>query len=128
MIKGGILTILHISTQAAWQAALTAGSYQAASLYAEGFIHCSTAAQVEGVANAFYAGQPDLVLLVIDETRVSAELRWEAPAHPAGAQAAPPDDAQRFPHIYGPINLDAVQDVVALPPGPDGTFSLPEGL
>jgi hypothetical protein len=33
-----------------------------------------------------------------------------------------------FPHIYGPLNLDAVTEVMDFPCGPDGRFVLPAAL
>jgi uncharacterized protein (DUF952 family) len=111
-------TIFHIAHRAEWEQAAPTGAYRPASLEREGFIHCSTAAQVPDVANAFYRGQRDLVLLVIDPTRLHAPLREEPPAED-------PQSAARFPHIYGPLNTDAVQRVVPFAPGADGRFSLP---
>jgi uncharacterized protein (DUF952 family) len=97
--------IYHITPRSEWVAAQAAGSYRSASLGSEGFIHCSTPIQVPAVAKAFYRGQVGLVLLAIDESLVRSDLRWEAPAgHPA--EGISPEDL--FPHIYGPINLDAV--------------------
>ncbi len=104
--------IFHIARQIDWQAAQAAGSYRVASLEHEGFIHCSTAEQVAGVANRFYRGQADLVLLHIDPQRVQAPLRYEAPAEA-------PASSERFPHIYGPLNLDAVVAVQAFAAGCD---------
>ena len=108
--------MLHITTRRA--EAQAEGRYAAPSLDSQGFIHCSAPAQVLGVANFLYAGQPDLVLLVIDPARLSAELRWEEyePGSPY------------FPHLYGPLNLDAVIRVLPFPPAADGTFQLPERL
>jgi uncharacterized protein (DUF952 family) len=88
----------------------------------EGFIHASTAEQVAAVANAFYRGRADLILLVIDEARLQSELRWEAPAGPPAEGIRPGDS---FPHIYGPLNLAAVVRVLDFEPDPDGTFSRP---
>jgi len=65
------------------------------------------------VANAYYAGQPDLVLLHIDTKRLAAELRWEAA------------EGEEFPHIYGPLNLDAVDSVEAFIPDKAGQFQYP---
>lgn len=114
--------ILHITTKKEWLAAKERGEYRAPSLDTEGFIHCSTEKQVAHVANAFYRGQKNLVLLVIDETRIKPEVRWEAPA---GNPAAGISSSDLFPHIYGAINLDAVASVADFPPGADGTFTLP---
>ncbi|VAW33573.1 Glutathione S-transferase domain protein [hydrothermal vent metagenome] len=111
-------TILHITTEAAWQTAVSAGAYRADSLASEGFIHCSTVAQLLMPANAMYKGQTDLILLKIDPSRLTAVLTYED-CYETGHQ---------FPHIYGPLNLDAVTGFVPFPPNPDGTFSLPAKL
>ena len=77
----------------------------------EGFIHASQAAQVAGVANMFYRDSADdLVVLVIDTGLVRAPVRYED---------VPGADAP-FPHIYGPLNTDAVVDVRPLPAGARG--------
>ena len=62
-----------------------------------------------------HGGRRDLVLLVIDPARLAAELVYED-CYEVG---------QAFPHIYGPLNLNAVVSVVPFPPLPDGTFALP---
>ena len=80
-----------------------------------GFIHCSQRSQVEPVANAVYQGAEDLVLLSIDPDRVRSEIRYE---HVDGWD-------EPFPHIYGPLNTDAVVDVSPFSPGPAGRFSFP---
>jgi glutathione S-transferase len=81
-----------------------------------GFIHCSFARQVRGVADAFYRGRSDVVLLTIDRSRVSAPIRDD---HVAEAHDV-------FPHIYGPLDTDAVIAVELLARRPDGTLALPE--
>ena len=117
--------ILHIANRAAWDEARSIGNYAAASLYAEGFLHCSTIRQVLDTANRFFPHQSGLVLLCIDERRTHAEVRYEAPTGDPG-----PDPAvgALFPHVYGALNLDAVIRVVDFPPGADGTFSLPSEI
>lgn len=109
--------IFHIARQADWEAALTAGTYRQSTLgrtlEQEGFIHCSERQQVAGVANAFYRDVDGLVLLVIDMDRVGAEVRYEAVG----------GGTERFPHIYGPLNVDAVVAVHRFEPGRDGAFS-----
>lgn len=78
-----------------------------------------------GVANALYRGRTDLVLLEIDPAKLRSPVRFEAPvAHPGGA-SVPAGRGERFPHVYGPINADAIVTVLHLSPAPDGTFALP---
>ena len=116
-------TIYHITSREEWQAAQAAGEYRADSLAAQGFIHASTAAQVTDTADLFYRGEDGLVLLCIDTSRVAATIKREAASgqgHAAGAGL--------FPHIYGPLNLDAVVQVLDFPCRVDGTFELPVTL
>ena len=120
--------VLHITTDAEWRAAHAAGSYRPASLDREGFIHCSTYDQAASSAMQFFAGRTDLVLLCIDEARVAAPIRYESPAPALPGTGADPRADQRFPHLYGPLALDAVVHVVAFRPDPDGSFRLPPSL
>ena len=115
--------IFHITSRTAWDEAQKCGDYRAESLTAEGFIHCSTLAQVLPVANNFYKGQSELILLEIEPALLSSTLKWEPPS----GGTPPPGVAvgDMFPHIYGPINLDAVIRIVDLASKPDGTFDLP---
>ena len=116
--------ILHITSRAEWNEAQTRGEYVAPSLKIEGFIHCSTEKQVLHVANAFYRGRTDLVLLMIDEAKLKPGLKWEAPA--AAGPAPGISESDSFPHIFGPINLTAVASVLDFElDSATGTFSLP---
>ena len=119
--------ILHLASNDAWLAAVKSGVYHADNLSTEGFIHCSTSSQIMGVANAFYHAQHGLVVLVIDPAKLTAELKWEPPAHPNPERAAAVSD-ELFPHVYGPLNLDAVVNVISFEPADDGTFFLPSEL
>jgi uncharacterized protein (DUF952 family) len=111
--------IYHITPLTDWQRAQQAGQYATASLDNEGFIHASNREQVENTAKLFYHGQTGLVLLAIDPARLRAELRYE-PGTTAQHKVA------LFPHVYGPINLDAVVQVLPFEPLPDGSFRLPD--
>ena len=115
--------IFHITSRTAWDEAQKRGDYRAESLATEGFIHCSTLAQVLPVANNFYKSQSGLILLEIEPTLLSADLKWEPPS--GGAPPPGVVEGDMFPHIYGSINLDAVVKMVDLVSKPDGTFDLP---
>jgi glutathione S-transferase len=98
--------IFHIATVDDWQAAQRSGDYRVStlgrSLAEEGFIHASRRDQVGGVRSAFYADPGlRLVLLEIDPSRLDVELRLEVP----------PGADEAFPHVYGPLRLDAVVEV-----------------
>ena len=104
--------IYHITSRSAWETAQRQGSYVAASLASEGLIHASTQSQVVPVAELYYPGQSDLVVLVIDPVRLTSKLKWESPT--GGQPPAGVPETDLFPHIYGPLNLEAVVNVVDL--------------
>jgi uncharacterized protein (DUF952 family) len=105
----------HIARKIDWEAALESGAYAADSLATEGFIHCSTAAQVIATANRLFKGRRDLVLLSIHTDKVVAEIHYE---NLEGG-------TELFPHIYGAIPVAAIACVHDFPARPDGTFSMP---
>ena len=90
--------ILHLAEPDAWSDAQRTGHYRAASLDTEGFIHCAHPHQLRGVIQRYYTNRTDLILLTIDPARLTAELVEE---NTTGGD-------EQFPHIYGPINLDAI--------------------
>jgi len=96
--------IYHVTTAAEWKAAQEKGFYEAASLKAEGFIHCSEEHQVAGVLERYFSGQDNLLKLIIDTTKLTSRY----------VQEWSPSIRDTFPHIYGPINLEAVIDVEVL--------------
>jgi uncharacterized protein (DUF952 family) len=109
--------IYHVANENEWEQAQAAGEYRRSTkgrtLEEQGFIHgCAKPIQVDQVANAFYRGDTHLVVLVIDEEKVRSEVRHEA---------VPGFDTP-LPHIYGPLNPEAVVDVIPLQPGADGRF------
>jgi uncharacterized protein (DUF952 family) len=112
-MAGGL--IYHICTRDDWAAAKAAGIYAGpAGARPEGFIHFSTAAQAGASAAVHLAGREDLVLLTVEAAALGPALRWETAR--GGA---------RFPHLYGPLPLDAVRAVADLPLGPDGRHLFP---
>lgn len=104
--------IFHLTTPDAWDRDRLDGQYCPPSLTREGFIHASTRAQVAGSANRFFADQPNLLVLTIDPDRLDVPLRWEASPH----------SPSPFPHLYGPLPLDAVVAVDPWLRAHDGRF------
>jgi uncharacterized protein (DUF952 family) len=108
--------LLHIAEPDAWAAAQAAGaqgSYRAASLDTEGFIHLSTPQQYVATANRYYRGRTDLVLLRVDGALLDADaLRYEASTND-----------ESFPHLYGELPLSAIISAQSFAPGPDGSFA-----
>ena len=109
--------IYHIAAAADWAQARRDGQYtistRGLTLAEQGYIHACTAEQVALVASTYYQGVPDLLLLVIDPGLVAEEIRYEHV----------PGQAEPYPHIYGPLNIDAVVQTRPFHPGPDGLFS-----
>jgi uncharacterized protein (DUF952 family) len=97
--------IFHITSLSRWQQSLADGvhteSTRGVELAEEGFIHCSTATQLAGVLQRYYVGVTDLVVLHINESLLTSELVVEQL----------PGAPEAFPHVYGPVNIDAVVDV-----------------
>lgn len=111
--------ILHLAPAADWDGLQPGQGYVAPSLATEGFIHCTGDAEtLLLVANSFYRSVPgELVVLDIDERLLAADVVWEEPA------PAPPEGSAvtLFPHVYGPIEQDAVVAVRRFRRQPDGT-------
>jgi len=110
--------IYHLLPAPLWQRQAPDQPYRGDTLATEGFIHCTgEPARLVWVANRFYRTLPDdFVILCIEPSRVQAEIKWE--------QA----DGHDFPHIYGPLNLDAVIDVVKFSRDATGQFLPPPDL
>jgi uncharacterized protein (DUF952 family) len=115
--------IFHITTRKEWEAAKANGSYVAPSLAKKGFIHCSKKEQVLDTANNYFRGQRDLLLLCILPEKLHAELKYE---DPSGKHSS--SDFGLFPHVYGPIDPQAVWKAVPFPCDGEGKFELPEAL
>jgi uncharacterized protein (DUF952 family)/GNAT superfamily N-acetyltransferase len=118
--------ILHLLSRDSWVEAQALGQLIAPSVATEGFAHCSTEHQMVDVANKYYRGTSNMVLLNVDPTKLTSELKFEPPAHIDGSPALPHEPL--FPHIYGPINLDAVIEVIDFPCNEHGAFTAPPQL
>ncbi len=114
--------IFHITTPEDWQKAQQNKVYKCDSLEKEGFIHCSTKSHVLKIANTFYSNYNQLILLSINPDKLLANLKWESPVHPHPNLAENIDIYDKLPHIYGVINLDAIEEVNKLCKNKQGFF------
>ena len=110
--------IYHMAPALVWQRQAPDQAYRGDTLASEGFIHCTGEPErLVHVANRFYRTMPeDFVILCIEPSQVQAEIKWERA------------DGHDFPHIYGPLNLDAVIRVVKFPRDVTGQFLPPDLL
>lgn len=105
------MIIYHITTEQEWNQANLDGFYEAPSLHSEGFIHCSTEQQLDGVLERYFEGKTNLIKLVIDPLKLNSELRFEMSV----------SIKEAFPHVYGTVNLDAVIGVMAVDQSEEST-------
>ncbi|MGP9822113.1 DUF952 domain-containing protein [Salinarimonas sp. NSM] len=102
--------VYKIAPRALWEEARAAGVFAGAPVdLADGFIHFSTSAQVRETARRHFAGQKDLLLVAVDARALGPALLYE-----------PSRGGDLFPHLYGPLPLDAVRSVAAIPTSADG--------
>ena len=90
--------IFHITEEKTWNAAKDSPEYKGDSLAGDGFIHCCTSGQIEGVLKKWFKGKENLILLKIDINFLLSPIKYE---NLEGGD-------ELFPHIYGPINTAAV--------------------
>ena len=110
--------IYKITPRADWSAAVEAGTFKGAPVdLADGFIHFSTAAQVQETAARHFRGQSGLILVAIDTAALGASLKWE-----------PSRGGDLFPHFYGELDISHARAVYDLPLGADGVPVIPEDL
>ena len=116
-------TIVVISSREYWDDMQRSGVYTHSTLKSElsdiGFIHCTFPDQTLDVANRHFTDRDNVLLLLIDVNEVKPEVKVEA---------ALSGRAGVFPHIYGPLNIDAVFGTVSLEKGADGLFLEPPRL
>ena len=110
--------IYYIARQQEFEEAQTMGHFTPPSFIEEGFVHCSFAHQTIRVANKYFLGQNDLLLVEIDRTKLAAPVIEE---NLSGG-------TELYPHIYGILNFSAIQAVFPLSCTEDGSFELPSGI
>ncbi len=90
------MLIYHIVLPEVW-AAFDTDLYEHPSLASEGFIHCSFAEQLDAVIARYYSRESRVVVLEIESDRLMSRMIKE-----------PSTNSEIYPHIYGPINRDAI--------------------
>jgi uncharacterized protein (DUF952 family) len=101
-----LVTVLYkITTSEEWARAETAGRFAGSALdLRDGFIHLSTAEQVQDTARLHFAGQENLVLVALTEDSVAEHLKWEISR-----------GGQMFPHVYSSLNVTNIEWIKPLP-------------
>jgi len=95
--------------------ALENGTFEGAPIdVADGYVHLSTAAQLDETVDRHFAGQHDLAIAAVDLDVLGDALRWE-----------PSRGGQLFPHLYGRLTLDSVIAYGPLEREDDGRVRLP---
>ena len=94
------MLIYHIVTPEVWDKYNDEYDYEAESLQTEGFIHCSYKNQLDDVLARYYKDAGKVLILHINPSRLTAELRPE-----------PSTNREIYPHIYGKINKSAIAEV-----------------
>jgi uncharacterized protein (DUF952 family) len=105
-----VTRIYKLVSRADWEAAEASGVFNGAAIdIADGFIHFSSAEQVEETAARYFAGRTDLLLVAVDAAALGEALRWEVSR--GGAL---------FPHLYAPLHVEKIARIDPLPLGGDG--------
>ena len=113
--------IYHIVTEADYREQSDERRYLPADFAASGFVHCALEASVIAVANDYYAAIDGVLLLLrIDPGRLSSPVRYEAAAPDPAAGSSHLATAAVFPHVYGPIDIEAIDGIGVLTRGVDG--------
>ena len=109
-------TIFKICDASLWRESEREGVFRGAAVdRRDGYIHFSSAEQLEETAAKHFAGIGNLLLVAVDAAALGPALRWE-----------PSRGGALFPHLYGDLPLAAVRWVKPLPLGADGRHVFPE--
>ena len=105
------MRIYKVLPRAEWEAARVAGVFTGSAVdVADGFIHFSTAGQLDETLRRHFAGQADLLLVGVESSDLGGDLKWE-----------PSRGGALFPHLYGPMPVAAAVSIEPVAgPGPAG--------
>lgn len=107
--------IYHIISKEKWNQLKNKSYYSPNSLSREGYIHCSYAEQLLKVAQTFYKGQRNLVVLCINESKISNLLKSEDLFNLK----------ENYPHVYGELPVSCIEKIVELLIDSNGDFIKP---
>ena len=93
--------IYKIITAMDYEQALKDGVFRHQSLVEEGFIHFAFHHQLSNVYLKHFKGQKDLRIIKVNPNRLIAALKIEDLKN----------KGETFPHLYGELNWDAVEEV-----------------
>lgn len=105
--------IYHIADRHQWERAQLTGYYVHPTLNTEGFIHCSTAKQVEATANLYFSNDEEILVLHIDPAGVDSEIKYEMASR-----------GELFPHVYGPVKIESVVKSKKIKRNADNRFKI----
>lgn len=106
--------LFHLTTKENWDNYKKNGRYEPESLESEGFIHCSSGSQIKETANRIFAGKDQILLLVLDASMVREDIKYEKDE----------ETGEKFPHIYGPLSVNAVIDKIEIKAEDNGKFNI----
>ena len=94
------MLIYKILRPAEWQDFEASGRWDGSpDDHRDGFIHCSSRAQLESTAARYFSAEPEFVVVALDTELIPAEIRWE-----------PASNGERFPHVFGDLRMSAVAE------------------
>ena len=96
--------VIHATTPEDWERQEPSGSYVPPGFDQEGFIHCCHRGQLEQVLRDYFGAAESVLLLVLDPAGVAPQIRYELS----------PSTGEDYPHIYGPLNVSAVSEAIAI--------------
>lgn len=116
--------IYHLTTDEEFFSQIESEYYSAPTLTSEGFIHFSQAHQVKSVAERFYMGVKGLILLVVDQDKLTATLKYEPPFHPVGEVVKEVEAGLEdlFPHLYGKLNKTSIVNILTMRQDENGKY------
>lgn len=107
--------IYKIASRDAFDAAVASGTFPRMPIDdSDGFLHFSTSTQLPETLRLYFAGQPDVLLIAVRTAELGDGLRWE-----------PSRGGDLFPHVYGALGLEALEESEPVDVGADGSVELP---